>query len=76
MNLKSKEMMKNLNCLIKRVPTLAVTPAFGFKSSITLSNKKLSTGEASVVLAEKIKGITQQVNLNTIKTLFVELSQP
>lgn len=53
-------MMKNLHSLTRRVPKLA-TPFFGFRTSVSLANKKLSTGEASVVLANKIKGITQQV---------------
>jgi hypothetical protein len=50
-------MIKNLHSLINKVPRLA-TPFFGFRTTVALSSKKLSTGEASSVLADKIKGIT------------------
>ncbi|EAS07450.2 ATP synthase F1, alpha subunit (macronuclear) [Tetrahymena thermophila SB210] len=62
-------MIRNFHSLVKRVPRLALTPFFGFRTSMTLADKKLSTGEASVVLAEKIKGITQQNDITEYGTV-------
>jgi len=64
-------MMKSLHSLTKSLPRLAVTPFFGFRTSSVLASKKLSTGEASSVLADKIKGITQQVRKNIIQKCYL-----
>ncbi|EGR32191.1 ATP synthase alpha subunit precursor, putative [Ichthyophthirius multifiliis] len=60
--------------MIKRFATLLnknqnLTPQFLFRTSSNYQNKKLSTGEASVVLAEKIKGIAQQNDITEYGTV-------
>ena len=56
-------MLRNLRTLVKNAKSLQRLPGawnYGFQTSQML-NKKLAIGEASVVIAEKIKNISQLV---------------